>query len=74
MSSMTKRTKRGFMTNKKQTLINLKTGRDAAVKVRTEAKISSPDYRLAGETIVQIDLLAKELTGDPMYFHIKGHA
>ncbi|MEM8651806.1 MAG: hypothetical protein AAGF54_14830 [Pseudomonadota bacterium] len=69
---MTQRNKRGFI-NKEQALRNLQVGRDAAIKIRTEAKISSREYRIAGELIIHIDALAKELTGDPMFFYLKGH-
>jgi hypothetical protein len=51
-------------------LEEVETGRKGAVRVRTQAKIHSPEYRAAGEVLDAIDRLAHELTRDPDYFHL----
>lgn len=52
----------------------LQVGRDAAIKVRREAKIGSEQYRAAGLVTNAIDDLAEELVGDRTVFHTKNHS
>lgn len=49
----------------------LEVGRNAAIKVRREAKIGSERYRAAGLVADAIDELAEELVGDRTVFHTK---
>ena len=64
------RTRRGFV-KKYQVLEKLAVGRQGAIQVRTEAKINSAEYRVAGDVLDTIDRLTGALTGDEAYFHLK---
>ena len=65
---MTQRHKRGFI-NKEEALSKLKKGRDGAIQIRTQAKIGSTEYEIAGELVKVIDQLAKQLTGNETHFY-----
>lgn len=63
------RTRRGYV-NVTAALEELETGRKGAVRVKTQAKIHSPESRAAEDVLEAIDRLAHELTGDPKHFHL----
>ena len=63
--------RRGYI-KKDKALLNLKTGRNAAIQVCREAKIKSEEYRAAIKIADAIDDLVELLTGDKSYFHEKG--
>ncbi|WP_372574972.1 hypothetical protein [Ruegeria jejuensis] len=67
---MSRRTQRGFV-NKAEALEMLATGRSGVIKVSTQAKIKSPEYKAAQNVLSAIDVLAEKLTGDPEHFHLK---
>lgn len=61
---------RGYV-RKEEVLTKLGFGRDGVIQVLREAKINSSEYRSATEVCQKIDALAKILTDDPAYFHLK---
>lgn len=65
------RSRRGYI-KKDTALLNLRTGRSAAIQVCREAKIKSEEYRAAIKIVDAIDELVELLTGDKSYFHEKG--
>lgn len=67
---MNQRTKRGFV-KVEPALDSLRVGRDGAVQVCRDAKISSKEYLASQKLIEAIDELAGVLTGDKGYFHLK---
>lgn len=68
---MPQRHKRGFI-KKKEVLEKLRRGRDGAIQVCIEARISSDEYRAAGRVVESIDELGETLTGDETLFHEAG--
>ena len=67
---MANKTSRGHV-NTDEVLKKLAVGRDGAIQVCREAKISSPEYGAAGEVMEAINKLAERLTGDGEHFHLK---
>lgn len=67
---MTRRTSRGII-NKDSALEKLKTGRDGAIQVTTEAKIGSPEYQAASAVLDAIDDLVEVLGRDRITLHTK---
>lgn len=61
----------GIISDKALILEGLRDGRDAAIRVTSQAKISSDTYKAAQRVMKAIDDLAKDLTGEGDYFHLK---
>ncbi|WP_298983392.1 hypothetical protein [uncultured Roseibium sp.] len=64
---MSRRSKRRIILDEKS-LEKLGEGRSVVVAVASRARIGSPEYRAAQETLDAIDDLAGKLTGDRRYY------
>ena len=63
--------KRGGIVDKEMVLSELNAGRKGAIRVLTQTKISSDQYRAAYRLVQAIDDVVELLTGDREYFYLK---